>query len=224
MACAGPSGRRQPSSGGGTEGETANGIDGQKREKEVYMDMSTHKCFAGLGLLSALGLAAPACTGSDAETYGTFEQANGDTGESAAAQVVGKYLGSEIPAANPTVGWGTYSVDRNWYGSGFAIGGQHYSKGMFAHAPSSLTFPLNAGYTKFSFCVGQDDGDGNCGDGSEVTVYGDGKQLWFSGLGNGPAECATDLDVTGVKTLRLEAVARSSITCDEVAWVNAFVQ
>jgi hypothetical protein len=133
-----------------------------------------------------------------------------------------RYLGSDIPVVSVTVGWDGYLVDRNWAGPGFHIGGVFYSKGIFVHAPSVATFDLGGRFTNFSGCVGQDDADGDCGNGSRISVYGDGVLLWARDIGNGPVVC-TELNVAGVRTLRLEADPKGPITCDEVEWVNPVV-
>jgi phosphatidylserine/phosphatidylglycerophosphate/cardiolipin synthase-like enzyme len=136
-----------------------------------------------------------------------------------------QYLGSDIAALpDPKVGWGSYQVDSNWYGPGFNIGRVHYDKGIFAHAESKVIFPLAGAYSTLTGCVGQDDGDGDCGNGSEVTVLGDDNVLWHQVLGNGPAQCMPPLDVTGVQALTLIADPIGDNFCDEVAWVNARVQ
>ncbi|WP_437821391.1 NPCBM/NEW2 domain-containing protein [Sorangium sp. So ce1078] len=134
-----------------------------------------------------------------------------------------KYLGSDIAVQSVSVGSGNFSVDRNWYGPGFHIGGVYYSKGFYVHAPSVASFPLNGAFSQFTGCVGQDDGDGDCGNGSRIRVYGDGRLLWERDIGNGPAVCPPHLNIAGVQTLVFEADPKGDKTCDEVEWVNALV-
>jgi hypothetical protein len=131
-----------------------------------------------------------------------------------------QFLGSNIPASTAEVGWGSYQVDATWYGPGFLIGGEHFSKGIFAHAPSRVAFLLEGKYSRFATCVGFDDVDGGCSDGSEVTVAGDGSPMWSSYINNGSVICTPALDLAGVRELTLEATPLDNYLCDTVEWVN----
>ena len=136
-----------------------------------------------------------------------------------------RYLGSDIAALdNPRVGWGSYQVDSNWYGPGFRIGGVSYDKGIFAHAPSEVKFPVGGAYSTLNLCVGLDDMDALGGDGSRVTVYGDGNPLWTIDVSVGAVKCMPAKSVAGMQTLTLTADPLDSIFCDTVEWVNAYVQ
>jgi serine/threonine protein kinase len=136
-----------------------------------------------------------------------------------------RYLGSDIAALDePSVGWGSYQVDSNWYGPGFKIGGIPYDKGIFAHAPSEVQFSLGGIYSMLNLCVGQDDVDAVGGDGSRVTVYGDGNTLWTIAINYGGVKCMPPKRITGVQILKLTADPLDGIFGDTVEWVNAFVQ
>ena len=134
------------------------------------------------------------------------------------------YIGSDVPASSATVGWDTYTVNGNWYGSGFSIGGSHYEKGIYAHANSDVRFPLYGHYYVFHACVGLDDGDGNCGDGADFTVEADGVTVAgpIAKSSGQSASCFT-ANVTGVQELVLRATPRGSIACDEAEWVDAYL-
>ncbi len=173
-------------------------------------------------LLMVITSALTAC-GGDARAV---EKSSKDdvAGISAVALAAGAFLGSDIPASSSMVGWGNYQVDSNWYGPGFNIAGVHYTKGIFAHAPSRVTFPLNGAYMRLSGCVGHDDGDGNCGNGSQVSVYSGNTLLWSSHVGNQSLVCMPLLSMSGVVELVLVADDLGDRKCDEVEWVNMLVQ
>jgi hypothetical protein len=136
-----------------------------------------------------------------------------------------RYLGSDIAALDkPKVGWDSYRIDSNWYGPGFRIGGVSYDKGIFAHAPSDVKFALGGTYSTLNLCVGLDDVDAVGGDGSRVTVYGDGNPLWATDVGFGPVKCMPPKSVADVQILTFTADPRDGIFGDTVEWVNAYVQ
>lgn len=134
------------------------------------------------------------------------------------------YIGSDVVASSTTVGWGTYAIDENWYGSGFSIGGVHHEKGIYAHADSNVHFPLHGHYSTFHACVGLDDGDGNCGNGADFTVEAD--EVTVAGpfpKNSGESASCFTVNVTGKLDLALVATSRGSIACDEAEWVDAYL-
>ena len=87
-----------------------------------------------------------------------------------------------------------------------------------------MTFPLNGAFTTLTGCVGQDDADGNCGNGSQVSVYSGSALRWTSYVGNQSVVCMPPLNVSGVVELTLVADALGNHSCDEVEWVNMSVR
>ena len=84
------------------------------------------------------------------------------------------------------------------------MGGKEYSKGIGAHAPSSITFDLAGKCTRLNAIAGVDDTQQN---GSvKFMVIGDGKTLFESPQVVTKAGGANkiDLDITGVKILILK--------------------
>lgn len=76
---------------------------------------------------------------------------------------------------------------------------QVFEKGIFAHAPSKLTFDLGAKWTTFSALAGLQRG----GNSVVFVVKGDGKELFRSPLLEGDATSDVKVNVRGVKTLEL---------------------
>jgi hypothetical protein len=129
-------------------------------------------------------------------------------------------LGSLVPSYK-SVGWGSYWVNENWYMRGFLINGVRYQHGVFAHADSRLIYPIRGRFHTFQACVGLDDGGGDCGDGVNFGVYGDGKRLYSKDKGGGEGATCFHLDISGVRSLQLVVDKKEDNDCDEAEWVNA---
>jgi len=129
-------------------------------------------------------------------------------------------LGALVPDYK-SVGWGSYWVDENWYMRGFLINGVRYQHGVFAHADSRLIYPIRGRFHTFQACIGLDDGGGDCGDGVEFSVIGDGKRLYSKDKGGGEGATCFHLDVTDVRSLQLVVNKKEDNACDEAEWVNA---
>jgi len=137
------------------------------------------------------------------------------------------YLGSDVAAASATVGYDQYRVNGTPYGTGFDLGGVHYERGLFAHAPSVVRYPLAGEFNRLDVCVGITDQAAHCSTGARYRIVdaGGNRVLWDSGPRNtsrapAAATCATGVDVTGVSALELRADPSIDATCDHVAWVN----
>ena len=92
---------------------------------------------------------------------------------------------------------------RNIVGAPLKVGTQSFANGIGVFARSLLEFPLNGQFKRFTAKAGVDaatDGRGSVG----FEIYGDGKKLWSSPTLSGlDAAKDIDLDVTGIKRLRL---------------------
>ena len=88
-------------------------------------------------------------------------------------------LGDLVPS-HSSVGWGSFQVNKHWYEHGFMIAGQHYSNGVFAHAPSDVRYHLERKYSFVEGCVGLNDQDNGhiCGDGVNFHVIVDGQKKY----------------------------------------------
>ena len=122
-------------------------------------------------------------------------------------------------------------VERNMSNGGQGAGdgrtvtlnGVSYAKGLGGYAPSAVEFRLDPGCSNFTADIGVDDEVGNRGS-VKFQVWGDGHKLYESGVMTGAS--ATDnatVNITGVRSLRLELVAVDSTTSDSADWANARV-
>src|SRR5437867_11396850 len=122
-------------------------------------------------------------------------------------------------------------VERDMSNGGQAAGdgrtltlrGFSYAKGLGAYAPSAIEFRPDAGCSNFTADIGVDDEVGNRGS-VIFQVWGDGHKVYESGVMTGSdATRNVTLNITGVRSLRLELVAVDATTYDSADWANAQV-
>lgn len=134
-----------------------------------------------------------------------------------------RHLRTEM-ASSVTQGWRETRTDAANGGGPLTIAGQRHAKGLGTHAPGEMVFPLNGKHTQFQASVGVDDaGDAR---GSVVfRVLLDGKTAFDSGvLKRGQAAQPVELDVTGVKEMRLVVTdAGDGPGGDHADWAGARV-
>lgn len=98
-----------------------------------------------------------------------------------------------------------------------------YAKGLGAHAPSALEFRTGGACSTFTADVGIDDEVGDAGS-VLFQVWGDGEKLFESGVMTG-AMAAEEItvDITGRRSMRLQAVALDTTADDHADWADARV-
>jgi len=108
-------------------------------------------------------------------------------------------------------------------GRTLTLNGLSYAKGLGGYAPSAVELRPDAGCSNFTADIGVDDEVGNRGS-VIFQVWGDGHKLYESGVmtGTSATENVT-VNLTGVRSLRLELVAVDSTTSDSADWANARV-
>ena len=117
------------------------------------------------------------------------------------------YLSDMTPAAlvyrSPTGRNDPPRMDMNLDGKGpLQVKGEVFSKGLAIHAYTELTYNLDGKYKKFEAVIGMDDVVG--GDGQpRVRIEGDGRELFGQTIGRKDERHALDLNVGGVKQLRV---------------------
>ncbi len=119
--------------------------------------------------------------------------------------------------------WGKPQADKSVDGHTMSIAGTKYEHGLGTHAVSLLYIDLNGGSTRFTAMVGVDDEVTGKPIGIRFSVIGDGRDLWKSGVmkKGQPAE-KVDVDVSGVKTLRLVVENEGdNINYDHADWADA---
>ena len=119
-------------------------------------------------------------------------------------------------------GWGEPQIDRSIREKPLSIAGKKFAHGVGTHATSVLWIQLDGRTERFQATVGVDDAAG--GPGTVVFhVFGDGKELWTSGVMKPNEKAKTiDLDLRGVKLLLLLVDdAGDGINFDHADWANA---
>lgn len=104
------------------------------------------------------------------------------------------------------------------------MNGTIYKNGLFAHAPSKLTYRLNGEYSSFTATLTM--GDAECGDGAWFSVHLDNRRVYYSPvlyLTNFPIEI--ELDVTGATLLTLQTHVGEleDGRCDWTIWGDPFL-
>ena len=138
----------------------------------------------------------------------------------------GTHFVSDLPFVSSSNGYGPVERDQSvggqlaGDGAPITVGGQEYAKGLGAHAPSEVLIDLD-GCTGFTAVVGQDAEDNR---GSlAFQVEGDGRVLWRSPTLTGTATARPDVDLTGVKRLRLYVDPLGTNGHDHADWADAKV-
>ena len=120
----------------------------------------------------------------------------------------GETVLSHHPWISATSGWMTPQVDGSvGGGSAISIAGVGYATGIGVATPSAVRYFLGGACTKLAGVAGIDDAVKNVGpEGGTATftIVGDGKTLFSSATVVRDQTVALDVDVTGVRDLRLE--------------------
>jgi PKD repeat protein len=101
------------------------------------------------------------------------------------------------------------------------LNGVSYAKGLGTRAPSAVEFRPGGSCSGFTADIGVDDEVGTRGS-IVFQVWGDGQKIYESGVMNGttPTENVS-LDISGIRSLRLETVAVDATSYDSGDWANA---
>jgi hypothetical protein len=150
------------------------------------------------------------------------------------APPTGRPFVSDLPWTGESNGWGPIERDQSngesarGDGQPLSIQGTSFAKGVGMHAAAALSTWLGRGCTRFTAQVGIDDEvltpPGDTGSGSVIfAVYGDGQLLAQTPVvTNADGTVPLDVDVTGVRTLRLSAgEATNGKNFDHADWGGA---
>jgi alpha-galactosidase len=125
-----------------------------------------------------------------------------------------------------STGWGTVQKNLSITKVPLGIGGETFEHGIGTHADSDFTVQLDGKGEEFFAKVGVDDDAGNDVAAVEFTIFGDGRELWHSGIckWKQPAkDCRVGL--TGIKSLELVVTGGGNgIDYDHADWVEASIQ
>jgi alpha-galactosidase len=132
---------------------------------------------------------------------------------------------SDLTWTSSKVGWSTAKKDKSIDGNTIKIGGITYTKGLGLHAEAETQYYLGGNYSRFTAAVGIDSEVGSRGS-VVFQVFGDGVKLYDSGIVKGGAAAkAVDVDITGVKMLKLIVTnGGDDINYDHADWASAFVK
>lgn len=118
-------------------------------------------------------------------------------------------------------GWGQAQAGKEVAGAPITMRGKVFARGVGVHAPSSVSVDLQKRASRFRATVGIQDGQAGT---VEFLVYGDGKVLHQTGAvrgGDKPRE--VDVDVTGIKRMKLEVSACGTMDYDHANWADATI-
>lgn len=128
-------------------------------------------------------------------------------------------------APTATVGWGELLLDQTYWGPGASIAGDHFCRGLFAHAPSHVTLQVPAGMSTLSGRVGAQDWVQVCGNGMTFEVWQGGVQLWASGVVRNYDE-AVSMGAIAVSPGAVDLIAghNGEYSCDTAVWADVRVR
>ncbi|MBC8481445.1 MAG: NPCBM/NEW2 domain-containing protein, partial [Planctomycetes bacterium] len=131
----------------------------------------------------------------------------------------------ELDVSKAASGYGStqrnLSIDRN----PMTIAGVVYDRGIGTHATGEFNICLDGESSRFKATVGIDDEVGEHKASVEFMVYGDGVELWRSGVMKPkmPAK-QVDVDVSGVKHLKLVVDEGENNSYDHADWADASIE
>jgi len=129
----------------------------------------------------------------------------------------------ELDLSTMTSGWGTAQKKLSVTKQPLSIGDVKFARGVGTHANSDFFMRLDGKTKSFTVRVGVDNDAGSDTAAVEFFVYGNGRELWRSGIckwKQPPKYCHVDL--TGVKSLELFAKAAGDSTgYDHADWADA---
>ena len=140
---------------------------------------------------------------------------------------------SDIPAEYITQGWEGMipGINAAIGGRSIKVNGTHYKKGLGLHADSEVVYDLDGRYSRFTAVIGIDDevnseDMNNDRDGATFRVYSVNEEgedeLLYERYINAPGTSPTvNVDVSGVKQLRLETNMGGNNAQDHTDWADA---
>jgi hypothetical protein len=137
---------------------------------------------------------------------------------------------SDLEALAASQGWGSLGRDRSVDGDTLSINGYRFRKGLGAHAPSLIRYPLGGRYRTFTAYIGIQFPNNRGGNEAAFEVLGetrDGQQLVL--FSSGPLRGFVDpvplsLDISGLQTLVLRtSEGADGMNDDHTVWAHARV-
>lgn len=134
-------------------------------------------------------------------------------------RIDGVYLDALDPES-ATQGWGKLERNQSVWEKPFSIAGQHFVRGLGAHAPARILYSLDGTWRRFQALVGADDATKGS---LTFEVWVDGEKRWESEImRRADAPEPVDVDVTNAHQLELRAGdGGDDIMGDHADWVDA---
>lgn len=123
-------------------------------------------------------------------------------------------------------GWGKAMSRQSVTGTPLRIGATAFAHGIGTHANSEALILLDGQASRFTARVGVDDNARDAKASVEFFVYGDGRELWHSGLCRlGEAARSCDVPLQGVRELELVVTDHGDgIQFDHADWADALIE
>jgi alpha-galactosidase len=132
----------------------------------------------------------------------------------------------DLDLTRMSCGWGKAEKNLSVTQQPLAVAGTSFKHGVGTHADSELPIQLDGKAKVFSAKVGVDDGAGNEAAAVEFFIYGDGRELWRSGIckwKQAAKNCRVKL--AEIKTLELVVeAAGDGLDYDHANWLEASIQ
>jgi alpha-galactosidase len=132
----------------------------------------------------------------------------------------------ELSLDSMSAGWGKPQKNQAVTGKPMSVGGERFEHGVGTHAASECWVALDGRTKQFTARVGVDDHAGSAKASLEFIVYGDGRELWRSGvcrMGEKARSCKVDLrGVTGVELVVTDA--GDGMNYDHADWAEAMFE
>ncbi len=129
---------------------------------------------------------------------------------------------SDFEPVRAFTGFGEVVRDRAWDGEALRLGDRDFPKALLTHIDSDLSYLVGAAYGRFKATLGlhahRPDG------GAYFSVEADGREIYRSHLRHASEDAvAIDLDITGVRHLRLRAWNPDTIGNGHAIWADTLL-
>lgn len=130
----------------------------------------------------------------------------------------------DAPEADPFEPRLTWMRDKNQLHDPLRLNGQSFAKGLWVAADTILTFPIGGDYREFKAIVGADETITNGSTAMRLTIEGDGRILFRDVIKRTEKPKPLNLNVKGMKTLRIIVEADAPYNGNQLVLAEARVQ
>lgn len=119
--------------------------------------------------------------------------------------------------------WGAPQINESVEHHRLTLDKETFRYGIGSHANSNIIYKLPMQYAVLHGVVGLDD-ESACGDGASFVVVGDGRELFRSKRLYSTEKQAIDVDINGVRELKLQIDMGGNKDCDHGDWANIWLE